>query len=68
MGLEKKGSAKGDIDIALTLKSPGGVMDHRIEAPSRLYLREGTEDGSSCLDIEDDEHEKTLVFVAPARA
>jgi hypothetical protein len=63
VGLETKGSAKGDIDIALRLKAPDGAMDHRIARPQRIYLEEDPEAGRLCLDIEDAENHKTLLYV-----
>lgn len=67
--IEPKGSAKGELDIALVLKGEtGSMMDHRIRRPEHVFLLEGTDDGMDCLSIEDHAHRKTLVFVRGARA
>lgn len=63
MGLETKGSAQGDIDIALRLKAPDGAMNHRIAKPQRIYLEADSDANRYCLDIEDAENHKTLVYV-----
>ena len=63
VGLETKGSGKGEVALSFRLKAPDGTMDHRITSPQRIYLEEDLEGGQSCLDIEDAENHKTLVFV-----
>lgn len=58
--LEEKGSDRGSIEV--TVGQPGEEITHRIARPDHLYAEE-TESGElECLDIEDADHVKTLIY------
>ncbi|HLT32117.1 MAG TPA: DUF5335 family protein [Myxococcaceae bacterium] len=63
LGLETKGSEQDGIDISLQARGSGGVMNHRIQRPTRVYLLEDAESGADCLSIEDADHRATRIFV-----
>ena len=63
LGLETKGSEQDGIDISLQARDGGGVMNHRIRRPTRLYLLEDAGSGSDCLSIEDADHRSTRIFI-----
>lgn len=63
VGLETKGSEQDGIGISLQARNGGGVMNHRIHQPTRLYLLEDAGDGSDCLSIEDADHRATRIFI-----
>lgn len=63
VGLETKGSEQDGIDISLQARDGGGVMNHRIRRPTRLYLLEDAEAGSDCLSIEDADHRATRIYI-----
>jgi hypothetical protein len=66
ISLEEKGSSQGSIEV--TVGRPGEEITHRISRPTRLYADESESGELECLDIEDAEHTKTLIFFEPAQA
>ncbi len=66
ISLEEKGSGQGTIEV--TVGRPGEEITHRIFHPTRLYADESESGELECLDIEDAEHTKTLIFFEPAQA
>lgn len=65
IGVEKKGSEAGAIEI-IAERPDGSHLTHLIPSPERLYLARFDDRHAFCLDIEDTESTKTLVFVAEA--
>ncbi|XXF78684.1 DUF5335 family protein [Myxococcaceae bacterium GXIMD 01537] len=63
IAFDKKGSDAGAIEV--TVGRPGEQITHRILKPDRVYADEGDDGELECLDIEDSEHTKTLIFFEP---
>lgn len=61
--LEKKGSDSGVIEV--TVGRPGDEITHRILAPDHIYADEGENGELECIDIEDRDHVKTLIYFEP---
>ncbi|AEI63149.1 DUF5335 family protein [Corallococcus macrosporus] len=66
IGLEPKGSDRGAVEIIVG--RPGGEVTHRILKPDHIYADESESGELECLDIEDADHVKTLIYFEPARA
>lgn len=62
----EKGSDQGAIEI--TVGRPGEEITHRILHPERIYADESESGELECLDIEDEERTKTLIFFEPIQA
>src|SRR5512140_1993792 len=62
----EKGSAQGAIEV--TVGRPGEEITHRIFKPDHIYADESESGELECLDIEDAERTKTLIFFEPAQA
>jgi Family of unknown function (DUF5335) len=62
----EKGSDRGAIEI--TVGRPGEEITHRIFKPERIYADESESGELECLDIEDAEGTKTLMFFEPIQA
>jgi len=62
----EKGSDRGAIEI--TVGRPGEEITHRIFKPERMYADESESGELECLDIEDEERTKTLMFFEPIQA
>ncbi|MFP2924472.1 DUF5335 family protein [Pyxidicoccus sp. 3LG] len=65
IGLEEKGSDMGAVEIIVG--RPGDELTHRILKPDHIYADESESGELECLDIEDAEHGKTLIFFEPAQ-
>jgi hypothetical protein len=63
ISLEKKGSDLGAIEV--TVGRPGEELTHRIMTPDHVYADEGENGELECLDIEDRDHIKTLIYFEP---
>jgi hypothetical protein len=63
ISLEEKGSERGTIEI--TVGRPGEEITHRIAHPDKLYAEESESGELECLDIEDEDHVKTLIYFQP---
>ena len=61
----EKGSDRGAIEI--TVGRPAEEITHRIFHPGRIYADESESGELECLDIEDEEHAKTLIFFEPSQ-
>jgi hypothetical protein len=61
--VEEKGSDEGAIEV--TVGRPGREITHRILRPLRVYTAESDSGDIECLDIEDEDHVKTLIFFEP---
>ncbi|HSP81877.1 MAG TPA: DUF5335 family protein, partial [Myxococcaceae bacterium] len=59
----EKGSDRGAIEI--TVGQPGEEITHRISHPEKVYAEESESGELECLDIEDEEHVKTLIYFEP---
>ncbi len=46
----------------------GDEIDHRVIHPQRLYVVQSSAGELECLDIEDGEHTKTIIFFEPTQA
>ena len=57
--LNEKGSSRGAIELAVGWD--GTLHGHRVACPEHLYSQENDAGEVEALDIEDDEHVKTLV-------
>ncbi|MDY7225978.1 DUF5335 family protein [Hyalangium rubrum] len=66
ISFEEKGSGQGSVEV--TVGRPGEEITHRILHPDRIYADESENGELECLDIEDEEHTKTLIFFEPAEA
>jgi hypothetical protein len=64
--VEEKGSDEGAIEV--TVGRPGREITHRILRPLRVYTAESDSGDIECLDIEDEDHVKTLIFFEPQMA
>jgi hypothetical protein len=62
----EKGSDRGAIEV--TVGRPGEEITHRIFHPDRIYADESESGELECLDIEDEESTKTLIFFEPMQA
>jgi Family of unknown function (DUF5335) len=58
--LETKGSEAGDIE--LTVGDERRAFTHVIDNPTRVYLKVDDEGNIDCMEIEDQDNGKTLVF------
>lgn len=58
--LETKGSEQGDIEV--TVGSEGQELMHPIDNPVRVYLQVDDGGNIACLEIEDQDNGKTLIF------
>jgi hypothetical protein len=63
IALEEKGSGKGSVEIIVG--RPGDEITHRILSPDHIYADESESGELECLDIEDADHVKTLIFFEP---
>jgi hypothetical protein len=66
INLVEKGSGRDAIEI--TVGRPGEEITHRIFHPDHLYADESESGELECLDIEDAERTKTLIFFEPVQA
>ncbi|NVJ02558.1 DUF5335 domain-containing protein [Myxococcus sp. AM009] len=66
IALEPKGSDKGSVEIIVG--RPGGEVTHRILKPDHIYADESESGELECLDIEDADHVKTLIYFESAHA
>jgi hypothetical protein len=66
ISFEEKGSDKGAIEVMVG--RPGEEITHRIFHPEHLFADESESGELECLDIEDAEHTKTLLFFEPTQA
>lgn len=60
--LEEKGSDKGAIEVSVKVGKPGQEFTHRILKPDHIYAEEKENGELECLDIEDKDHLKTLIY------
>lgn len=60
--LERKGSAAGDIDVVVGRAGDQGIIDHRVPHAEHIYVQESDNGDLECIDIEDSDHNKTLVY------
>ncbi|QRK12047.1 DUF5335 family protein [Archangium violaceum] len=63
IALEEKGSEEGSIEV--TVGNPGEALTHRISHPEHLWAEESDSGELECLDIEDSDHVKTLIYFEP---
>lgn len=63
--LDKKGSDAGAIALTVTVGRPGEEFTHRILKPDHIYADEGENGELECIDIEDRDHMKTLIYFEP---
>jgi Family of unknown function (DUF5335) len=63
ISIEEKGSTEGAIEV--TVGRPGEEITHRILHPERVWAAESESGELECLDIEDADHLKTLIFFEP---
>jgi hypothetical protein len=66
INVEEKGSQQGAIEV--TVGRPGEEITHRILRPQRVSTAESDSGDIECLDIEDEDHVKTLIFFEPQMA
>ncbi|HYO70617.1 MAG TPA: DUF5335 family protein [Archangium sp.] len=59
IAVEEKGSDEGAIEV--TVGHPGEELTHRILRPVRVWAEESDTGELECLDIEDEDHVKTLI-------
>ena len=62
----EKGSGRDAIEV--TVGRPGEEITHRIFHPDHIYADESESGELECLDIEDAERTKTLIFFEPVQA
>ena len=62
----EKGSDQGAIEV--TVGRSGEEITHRIFHPDHIYADESESGELECLDIENEERTKTLIFFEPAQA
>lgn len=62
MDYETRGSEAGTMCITVAT-SQGGELRHHVARPRRLYLRETEAGELECLDIEDEEGMRTLIYL-----
>ncbi|HYO51621.1 DUF5335 family protein [Archangium sp.] len=58
--VEEKGSDEGAIEV--TVGRPGEELTHRILHPEHVWAEESDNGELECLDIEDADHVKTLIY------
>lgn len=58
--VEEKGSEEGAIEV--TVGHPGEEFTHRIARPVHVWAEESDNGELECLDIEDEDHVKTLIY------
>jgi hypothetical protein len=63
ISLEEAGSAQGSIEV--TVGHPGEEFTHRIAHPEHVWAGESEQGDLECLDIEDADHVKTLIYFEP---
>jgi hypothetical protein len=63
IALDSKGSDQGAIEV--TVGRAGDEITHRIMKPDHIYADEGENGELECLDIEDLDHVKTLIYFEP---
>lgn len=62
VSLERRGRDPNMIDLVVGRERQGEIIDHRIQRANRMYAQEADDGHIQCLNIEDDEHHKTLVY------
>ncbi|MCY1073710.1 DUF5335 family protein [Archangium lansingense] len=60
ISIEEKGSDQGAIEV--TVGRPGEELTHRILHPEHVWAEESDSGELECLDIEDTDHVKTLIY------
>jgi Family of unknown function (DUF5335) len=60
ISVEEKGSDAGAIEV--TVGRPGQELTHRIARPEHVWAEESDSGELECLDIEDADHVKTLIY------
>ena len=60
ISVEEKGSDAGAIEV--TVGRPGEELTHRIPRPEHVWAEESDSGELECLDIEDADHVKTLIY------
>lgn len=60
ISVEEKGSEAGAIEV--TVGRPGEELTHRILRPEHVWAEESDHGELECLDIEDADHVKTLIY------
>ena len=60
ISVEEKGSDAGAIEV--TVGQPGEELTHRILRPEHVWAEESDSGELECLDIEDADHVKTLIY------
>lgn len=60
ISVEEKGSGAGAIEV--TVGRPGEELTHRIPHPEHVWAEESDSGELECLDIEDADHVKTLIY------
>ncbi|MGZ3460142.1 MAG: DUF5335 family protein [Archangium sp.] len=60
ISVEEKGSEEGAIEV--TVGHPGEELTHRISHPEHVRATESDSGELECLDIEDADHMKTLIY------
>ena len=63
ISVEEKGSDEGAIEV--TVGRPGEEITHRILHPEHVWAEESDSGDIECLDIEDSDHVKTLIYFEP---
>jgi hypothetical protein len=63
IAVEEKGSDEGAIEV--TVGRPGEEITHRILHPEHVWAEESDSGDIECLDIEDSDHVKTLIYFEP---
>jgi hypothetical protein len=63
ISVEEKGSDEGAIEV--TVGRPGEEITHRILHPEHVWAEESDSGEIECLDIEDSDHVKTLIYFEP---
>jgi hypothetical protein len=58
--VDEKGSDEGAIEV--TVGRPGEELTHRILHPEHIWAEESDSGELECLDIEDADHVKTLIY------
>ncbi|QRN96408.1 DUF5335 family protein [Archangium violaceum] len=66
ISVEEKGSDEGAIEV--TVGRPGEEITHRILHPEHVWAEESDSGDIECLDIEDSDHVKTLIYFEPQLA
>jgi hypothetical protein len=63
IAIDEKGSDRGAIEV--TVGRPGEEITHRILHPEHVYAGENDSGDLECLDIEDVDHVKTIIYFEP---